>query len=425
MELLISEPALHKGQQWIIDNSKRFNVICNGRRWGKTVMAVWLAEQTILNGGSVGYFVPTFDFGEEFWEEMKERLEAIIDYKSESKMIMRFKTGGSLKIWSLEKERAGRGRKYNRVIVDEAAFGKNLKESWEKAIRATLTDLIGDAWFLSTPQGNQNYFRTLYDNAEDKKKFGNWASFQMPSSTNPHLSPTELEEIKMQLDDLTWLQEFEAQFVDFSGRPFLYSFDKKKTVGQSRDPKLPKYIGPPKKSLPLVLSFDFNVDPITCTVWQHTEDKKWIRGYREIKLENSNIYSLCDRIKVLYGTDYFLRITGDASGHNRSAMVPDNLNYYKIIKDELGLPLNRFFVPSVNPGIKNNRIVCNSILQRHPDCLMDEAMVETINDFQYVETDEKGEIMKDRSSKYKKADLLDTARYYFNSFHSDFIKIKL
>lgn len=405
--LKVTLPDLHPGQLFVRANSKRFNVLRNGRRWGKTVFGVDLAAETVLNGQHVGCFFPTYEFSEDFWDELKDRLEEIIEYKSESKKMIKFITGGSLKIWSLEKPRAGRGRKYHRIIIDEAAFAKDLKESWEKALRATLTDFRGDAWFLSTPNGKQNYFFVLN---QQENKHSDWVTFNMPSETNPHISKEELEEIKSQLDDLTWMQEFMAEFVDFTGRPFAYSFDKAKHV---------KKLDKPLISLPLDISFDFNVDPITAIVGQHAKDKSWIRIHKEFRLKNSDIYELCDAIYAEYGDDYYYRVTGDASGKNRSAMVSDNLNYYKIIIKRLGLTEHQVFVPSANPTHRNSRVLTNSIMKRHPDFSIDESCQYLIADNEFVECNANGEI--DKNTDKHRSHLLDCERYYLYTWHKDFL----
>lgn len=407
-EIIVTKAKLHKAQKEVYEQRGRFNVLRNGRRWGKSTFAVWLAQETMLKGDPVGAFFPTFDFCEEFWEELKERLGESISYKSESKHIIKLITGGSIKIWSLEKARAGRGKKYKRVLVDEGAFAKDLKESWEKAIRPTLTDLIGDGWILSTPNGRLNHFFTLDQNS---KKHKNWRSFHMPSSTNPMLSQDELDEIKSQLDDLTWAQEFLAEYVDFAGRPFAYSFDPARHVGKT---------GKPKISLPLDLSFDFNVDPITCLACQHSEDKQEIRIHKEFRLKNSDIYELCDAIITEYGDDYYFRVTGDASGNNRSAMVGDNLNYYKIIIKKLKLE-DQLFVPAANPLHRNSRVLTNSLFKRHPSVLIDEDECPfLILDNKFVECNEDGDI--DKTGDKHRGHLIDCERYYFNTWHSDFLR---
>lgn len=363
--------------------------------------------ETMLAGKSVAYFVPAPDFAEDFWEEMKERLEGITIYKSEGKKVIRLNTGGTLKILSLEKKRAGRGKKYHRIIVDEAAYVKDLKESWEKAIRATLTDFEGDAYFFSSPVFG-SYFQTLFDMA---KRFGNWASFQMPTSTNPYISKSELKETEEQLDPLTWAQEFLAKFVNITGRAFAYCFSRDKHV---------KDMGELKKSLPVYLSFDFNVDPITCIASQHPEDKSYIYTRHEFRLSNSDIFKLCEAIKIKLDGYYFV-VTGDASGKNRNAANKDGRNYYRIIKTLLKLQTHQFKIPKKNPFLKNSRVLCNSILFRHPKVCIHPECEHLIRDLELVQVKTNGEIDK---SNQQLTHLLDGWRYYINTFFKSFINLK-
>lgn len=360
----------------------------------------------MLKGYPVGMFVPTHEFAEDFWEEIKDRFDKVTSYKNESKFILNIFGGGHLKIWSLEKKRAGRGRKYKRVIFDEFAFAKDPKTSWELAVRATLADYEGDAWFLSTPNGFTNYFHDVFEFATDKEKYPNWRSFQMPTSTSPYIQESELKEIESQLDPLTWAQEYLAEFVTFAGKPFAYSFDRKKHV---------KEFGAPDPKYPLRLTFDFNVDPMTCGVHQDIGNSS--RTHDEFELKNSNTYEMCDAILAKYGGFYF-EVTGDATGAASDASLPKNINNYTIIREKLKLQNNQMFVPSVNPDHANSRVLCNSILYRHPDYLIHPRCKKTILDLEMVE-------MKDDNSIDKKkygAHHLDHWRYYHNAFHYKFLK---
>lgn len=408
-QIVISKPCPHSGQLEVIRNVKRFNVLANGRRWGKTKFAVKLAMETMLQGYPVGYFVPTFDFAEDFWEEIKDRLEPIISYKSESKHIIRLETGGELKIWSLEKKRAGRGRKYKRAIVDEGAFVKDLKESWEKVIRATLADLEGDGYFLSSPVYG-SYFQELYDNV-GKPNFHNWAAFQMPTSTNPYITAKELAEIESQLDPLTFRQEYLAEFVNLTGLAFMHTFSKEKHV---------KDFGELRTDLPVYLSFDFNVSPMTCIASQHPDDHSYIYTRHEFRLMDSDIYEMCNAILTILDGHYFI-VTGDASGENRSGLAK-NVNYYTVIKNKLNLESHQFRVPSKNPGIENNRVLCNSILYRHPKVMIHPSCEYLIKDMERVQVLQSGEIDKKTDSTL--THLLDTWRYYMNSYFRSFIKLR-
>lgn len=229
---------------------------------------------------------------------------------------------------------------------------------------------------------------------------------------NTHLPKQYVEGLK-NLDPITYRRYVDGDWSAFTtDKPFAYSFDKVKHVSK---------LGKPKISLPLYLSFDFNIDPITCIAAQHSEDRKTIRIHKEFRLRNSNIEELCDNIISVYGLDdYFIRVTGDASGKNGSAMVNHNTNYYTIIQKKLKLPANRFFIPGANPPIKNNRVLLNSLLARHPDLLIDESCQYFIEDLEFVEVNDNGDIDKTRN--VHRSHLLDCGRYYFNAFHSDFIK---
>lgn len=406
----IEKPRPHSGQSLILPKFKRFNVIANGRRWGKTKLAIKLAMDTMLAGDPVGYFIPSPDYAEDFWEEIKERLEPITIKKSEGKKTIDLITGGHLKIWSMKKKLAGRSKKYKRVIVDEAAFIENLKDAWEQQIRATLTDLEGDAFFLSSPKFG-TYFHKVFGNCK-KIGFRNWASFQMATHTNPYISKKELDEIKSQTDPLTWAQEFLAKFVNISGRAFAYCFKRKKHV---------KDLGPLKKGRPVYLAFDFNVDPITAIAAQHADDKSSIYVRHEFRLANSDIWKLCDEIKLRLGDDYYFVVTGDASGKNRSAGMKDGMNYYHIIKAELELKNFQFKIPKKNPFIKNSRVLVNSILYRHPAIHIHPDCEHLINDLELVQVKENGDIDK---SNNQLTHLLDAFRYYLNTFFKGFVKLK-
>lgn len=219
------------------------------------------------------------------------------------------------------------------------------------------------------------------------------------------------------MDDVSYARFVQGSWAAFAvNKPFVYSFDAKKHTCKDAEPR---------RTLPVWLSFDFNVDPITCVSFQHAPDRSWDRVLREFRIAKSDIYELCDHILAVY-SGFDLRVTGDASGLNNSALVPDKINYYKVIKKKLELSDSAFKVPSSNPGIKGNRVLCNSVLQRHPNFkFMDARCPYLMRDIQFVEVNEKGDIDK---TKYKTKDkhkghLLDCFRYYLNVVYHDFVKV--
>lgn len=206
-------PKLHAAQRRMVDNRARFNVCRMGRRFGKTKLGIVLTAEDAARGYPVGWFAPSYRYIAEVWREAKSYLRPIIVAKNEAEHRMELSTGGIVEFWSLDGDDPARGRRYKRIIVDEAAMAKNLLDKWNKAIRPTLTDYRGDAWFFSTPKG-RNEFAHLYTAAESRE---GWATFHAPSAANPHLHPDEIEAARLDLPDLVFRQEYLADFIDFEG----------------------------------------------------------------------------------------------------------------------------------------------------------------------------------------------------------------
>lgn len=92
----------------------------------------------------------------------------------------------------------------------------------------------------------------------------------------------------------------------------------------------------------LFLSFDFNVNPMTCTLIesQRLDDgRDQIKIHAELEVPESDLFNFCRKIKTVFQP--FLHrifITGDPAGYNRSVQSRGLLNSYEIIQTELNLP---------------------------------------------------------------------------------------
>lgn len=193
--------------------------------------------------------------------------------------------------------------------------------------------------------------------------------------------------------------------------PYCYCFDEKLHVKENQI----------DRRLELILSFDFNVNPITCGVYQHTINE--IRCLESIKMPNSNIYELCGYIKVHYH-GYMLLVTGDATGRNTNAMVKDAINYYTIIKTELNLGITQLKVGTINPPVDENRVLVNSVLKKIKVSMHPIKCKDLIFDCKNVSVTDLGKIDKgDRANPKKRADHLDHFRYYLNTFHKSVLKM--
>ena len=162
------------------------------------------------------WFSPIYRDMLEVWRDAVLLLKPITSRVSASDRRIELITGGVVEFWSLENEDAGRGRKYKRVIIDEAAKAPYLQAAWEQAIRPTLTDYKGDAFFLSTPKG-RNYFWRLYQRALDG---GEWQAWHYPTVANPFIDPLEVAAAKHDLPEAIYRQEYLAEFLENEGSVF-------------------------------------------------------------------------------------------------------------------------------------------------------------------------------------------------------------
>jgi predicted phage terminase large subunit-like protein len=207
-------PRPHDAQQRILDEAKRYNVVACGRRFGKTVLGGNLvAEPTLRHGKSVGWFAPTYRLLEEAYYDHR-RIYAPVTVRSVHSRRIELINGSAIDYWTLDDpSTVARGRRYQRVIIDEAAMARHLEKAWTEAIRPTLTDWLGDAYFLSTPKG-RNYFATLF--ARHKEE-ADWMAWQMPTTANPWIDPSEVEAARLSMPSIAYRQEYLAEFVDLAG----------------------------------------------------------------------------------------------------------------------------------------------------------------------------------------------------------------
>ena len=397
---------LHINQAKIIKEAKRFNVLKCGRRFGKTTLCEELITDVIIERLPVAYYSPTYKDLYNVWNRVKHILQPITVSKDETVKQLKVLGGGTLDMWSMEDPDSGRGRKYARVIIDEAEKARHLEQAWKATIRATLADMKGDAWFLSTPRFGSTYFKKLA-----KMEGPEWMSWTFTTYDNPFIDPKEIDSAREQLDEATFRCEFMAEDVTLAVNKFIYNFSRETHIkkGLSAIP-----------ALPIILSFDFNVEPITCLVGQ-CDGLQTVRILDEYRLMNSDIYELCNRILSDY-PDKMLLVTGDASGQNRTALKRD-LNYFKVIREVLKLGMGQFKLPGANPPIKNTRILCNSLLGRHKDYLFSDRVAYLIMDIEECEVDEHGGI--DKGKEKHQTHLLDCWRYFNYTFLHKFLDLRI
>ena len=115
---------MHAGQMraYAALSGHRFKALRCGRRFGKTALAKSWAAQALLNGEEVGWFAPEYKHMIEVFAEMKAMLAPLVAASSKNPPMIRLANGGRIDFFPLSNAIAARGRRYHRIVIDEAAF---------------------------------------------------------------------------------------------------------------------------------------------------------------------------------------------------------------------------------------------------------------------------------------------------------------
>lgn len=161
------------------------------------------------------------------------------------------------------------------------------------------------------------------------------------------------------------------------------------------------------KGQPIHISFDFNLEPFAAVVYQPSRNGNGMRFFDLIRLDNSDIYQVCDVIKANYPKEFYI-VTGDRTGYNRTGTTRGKTSYWQIIKEQLDLSDPQIRLRNKNLDLVQSRVLCNSAL-KFKNIIIDPSLVELLEECMYAQVDNKGELIKDRVK--NKNDFLDCFRY--------------
>lgn len=385
----------------------RFKFLLAGRRGGKSELII----EDISRSASIMppksklfYIGPTNQMAMEIiWERLEERFYKnkwkFRDLKSSQRF--EFSHGRSVQVIGAEKIRRVRGQKLFKAYLDEVAFfDSDLFNVW-RAVRPALSDLTGKAILATTPngKGTQAYdFYLSIINSPD------WAFHHWRTLDNPAISEEEVEAAKRELDEKSFKQEYEASWESYEGLAY-YAFNE--NIHIKKQPAI-------TDQLPLILHFDFNVNPTTLVLAQRYPDM--YRFKKEYSFKNSStiatvkafteeFYPLKDRLQ--------LKIRGDSSGYSRASTT--GFADYHYIKEQLASAGFNFQmeVPGANPPIVDRVQHMNSYLMPvggEHKVEFDPSMADTIRDFssQVLE----GRFPSDKNNLGHKADAVSYGVYW-------------
>ena len=215
---IIKPPPLLDWQKLVRRSTARFKVICVGRRAGKTKGGEVEALETAINGGVVWWIAPVYSQGSIGWGGLKQLCRQIPGVEMrEGDRIANFPSGGLIQIKSGDDPNNLKGAGLDLAVFDEAALVK--QAVWIESVRPALADKLGRALFLSTPKGIGNWFYRLFGYGLDPA-FSDWECWQFPTSINPNIRVSEIEQARNDMPERLFRQEFMAEFIEDSGAVF-------------------------------------------------------------------------------------------------------------------------------------------------------------------------------------------------------------
>lgn len=318
---IVMSLGLHALQKIVFKDAHRFRVVAAGRRWGKTRTAKTeiVAAAVKKSKQLVWYVGPTYQQARDImWDDLKASIPRKMirtNGINETRMMIRLINGSIIQLKGADNPESLRGVGLDLVVIDECQDIK--KETWETVLQPTLATTGGRAIFIGSPKGF-TWFYDLYQKGQAgefiKDERGrivanDWKSWQFPTITSPFIPKKEIEARRRDMDPKSFAQEFEASFLNSSGRVY-YPFDRNIHVGDyDFNPALPLYIG-----------MDFNIDPMSSVVLQEQPNGE-IWAVDEAVLYGSNVQETGDELSRRYWREMNRRqvqLYPDPAGNNRN-----------------------------------------------------------------------------------------------------------
>lgn len=312
----------------------RFNTVAAGRRSGKTERLKRKMVQRAHD--AITEWTPRFALGAPtrdqakriFWDDLKELVgrDSMIQPPMETDLMVKLINGAEIWVVGLDKPQRIEGSPWDGIGLTEVA---NLKPTaWGQNIRPALSDRNGWCDLEGVPEGRNHFYDLDRDARAQMKALGDeseWGAYGWPSADV--LPAKEIEAAKRDLDPLTFDQEYNASFVNFEGRAYYPYTEATHTANLKYD-----------DLKPLVLCFDFNVEPGVCAIIQeqllplqflHAPSgvpilNKPIIGtgvIAEVHIpRNSSTPSVCKKIIQMFGEHRGrVKCYGDPTGGNRGS----------------------------------------------------------------------------------------------------------
>lgn len=223
-EIVVEGFTPTKKQQEIInactDNTTKYIIGCFGRQSGKSftgqnLILKWALED---NGSTSMWVSPVYSQAKKVFSELVNTIAETGLTKSvnKSELFIEFINGSVIYFRSGEREDTLRGYTLDYLVVDEAAYIKDVV--WSTVLRPTVLVKGKKVLFISTPKGRNWFYNIAVRGYGDENQ--QYKTFHATSFDTPFITKEELEEAKLSLPDSIYRQEIMAEFIEDGGEVF-------------------------------------------------------------------------------------------------------------------------------------------------------------------------------------------------------------
>lgn len=295
---------------------KRFKVVCAGRRFGKTFLALNFLIDKAKTPNTVNWYVaPTYRQAKRIaWKMLKRLIPSDwCESWNETDLTALLTNGSEISLRGADNPDALRGVSLNSAVLDE--YADMSADAWSEVLRPALADRQGGALFIGTPKG-YNHFYDLWTAAHERE---DWAAWTFTTEDGGNVALSEIEAARAELDERTFRQEFQASFETLSGRVY-QAFERAAHV-RTDISDVP--------TLPLMVGLDFNVNPMSACLAILPGGQLHVFG--EIEIPNGNTELLAGEIRRRYPARE-VRVYPDPSGNARKTSAPVGQTDFSLLR---------------------------------------------------------------------------------------------
>ena len=215
------------------------------------------------------------------WDTLVEKLAGVRWVKNIniSDLTITLVNGTKIYLRSADNPDSLRGVSMDFLVLDECAMLE--QRMWTEVCRPALADKQGGALLISTPRGG-NWFKDLWQHAHAQQ---DWSAYSFTTLQGEQVPESEVLQARNEMDERTFEQEFEANFVNYSGLVY-YTWQ-------------PEFIQQrPTQSDIVHVGLDFNVTPLVAAIFDYSAGH--FHFYDEIVMQQSNTYEMAEEITRRY-----------------------------------------------------------------------------------------------------------------------------